>query len=203
LFATNKSLILFAQIVILLVPACAWLWRENRYFVLLAVTNFAVFFVLAALWYSWQGGWSWGPRLLLPGLLPAIALLARANRLQRRIATGLLVVGFVFSAATLLVPTEAQLRDHPLPQNGPSILRQYELVPTVVSYSLRHLNVKVHVAGASQRYVSLWQVNLGRELGDKGLLFGLVGTIALLVALAFVIVRARPLLAPSPIASPR
>jgi hypothetical protein len=201
LFGTNKSLILFAPIVILLVPACAWLWRENRYFVLLAITNFAVFFVLAALWHSWQGGWSWGPRLLLPGLLPAIALLARANRLQRRIATGLLVVGFAFSAATLLVPTEAQLRDHPLPLNGPSILRQYELVPTVVSYSVDHLTVKVHVAGASQRYLSLWQVNLGRELGDEGLLFGLVGTIVLLAALVFVMARARPLLVPPPIAS--
>jgi hypothetical protein len=201
LFGTNKSLILFAPIVILLVPACVWLWREKRYFVLLAITNFVVFFVLAALWHSWQGGWSWGPRLLLPGLLPAIPLLAGANRLQRRIATGLLVVGFVLSAATLVVPTEAQQFDHPLPLNGPSILRQYELVPTVVSYSVHHLTVNVHVAGASRRYLSLWQVNLGRELGAKGLLLGLVGTIMLLAALVFVMARARPLLAPPPIAS--
>ena len=68
LFSPQKSILLFAPIVILVVLGSFRLWTAgNRFVVVLTLTNLLVFFVLSATWHSWQGGWSWGPRLLLPG----------------------------------------------------------------------------------------------------------------------------------------
>jgi|GEM_PF-1109861 len=193
LFGTNKSLFLFAPVVIVLLFSLRRMARSEGFYTALALTNFLAFFVLSALWDSWQGGWSWGPRLILPGVLCAMPLLARAGRIERRAAFALLLIGFVVSASTLLVPTEAQELDHPNPTNGPSIIRQYSLIPSVVRYSVLHLRA-AHIPGASRRYLALWQVNLGRELGTKGLLMGLVGSVILLAALMIVVGRAWHLL---------
>ena len=67
LFSPEKSIFLFAPIVVLLPFALAWLWRRERVTAGLLLAIFTVTFVLAATWHSWEGGWSWGPRLLLPG----------------------------------------------------------------------------------------------------------------------------------------
>jgi len=108
-------------------------------------------------------------------------LLSPLNRKERLVGIGLLAVGFVVSASTILVPTRAQQLDHPLPSVGPSILRQYELVPSVIRYTVDLLQ-KPHTAGDSRRYLSLWQVYL-RQFGIKGLLAGIVGSLVLLAAL--------------------
>ncbi len=188
LLGRNKSLLLFAPIVVLLIPCGFRLWRNNRLLVSLAASNFVIFFVLAALWHSWQGGWSWGPRLILPGVIAALPLLASATQYEKGVGVGLLLLGFAISASTLIVPTQAQQLDHPPPTNGPAVIRQYELVPSVVRYSAHHLRA-AHVPGISRKYVSLWQVNVGRQLGTKGLLFGLIGSLVLLAALAAVPAR--------------
>jgi len=182
LFSPEKSVLLFAPIVILVVLGSIRLWTAGiRFVVVLTLTNLFVFFVLSATWHSWQGGWSWGPRLLLPGVIPTMLLLSPLNRKERLVGIGLLAVGFVVSASTILVPTRAQQLDHPLPSVGPSILRQYELVPSVIRYTVDLLQ-KAHTAGDSRRYLSLWQVYL-RQFGIKGLLAGIVGSLVLLAAL--------------------
>jgi hypothetical protein len=183
LFGTNKSLFLFAPVAVVLVVGAVTTWRRgDRFYVTLAGASFVVFFVSSALWWSWQGGWSWGPRLILPGVLCAMPLLAPISRAWQRIALALLVLGFAVSASTLLVPTESQQLDRPPPINGPSAVRQYELIPSVVRYSADHLRA-AHAAGISRRYLNLWQVNLDRELGRKGLAIGIVGSLLLLAAL--------------------
>ncbi|MBV9213810.1 MAG: hypothetical protein JOZ25_09220 [Actinobacteria bacterium] len=190
LFSPEKSVLLFAPIVLILIPSAIALWRDHRMFVLLVATNFAAMFAIAAVWHSWEGGWSWGPRLILPAVIPACALLAGAPKELRRIAQGLLGVGFAVSASTLLVPIAAQQLDYPTRTVGPSVIRQYELVPAAVSYSAQHLQA-AHVAGAHRRYVDLWQVNLGREFGAKGLLLGLVGSLVILGMLCAVLLRVK------------
>jgi hypothetical protein len=194
LFGTNKSLFIFAPIAILFLPLAVRLWREHQLYVACAAVTFAVFFVLNSLWDRWQGGWAWGPRLVLPGVISAMPLLAGArSRVERRLAMFLLAVGFVVSASTLLVPMEAQQLDRPLPVNGPSPITQYRLIPSAVGYSTQHLGT-THAPGTSRRHLSLWQINLGRELGNEGLLIGLIGSLALLAALAVTVKRTSELL---------
>ena len=188
LFSPQKSILLFAPIVILVVLGSFRLWTTgNRFVVVLTLTNLLVFFVLSATWHSWQGGWSWGPRLLLPGMIPTVLLLSPLTRKERRVGIGLLAAGFVVSASTILVSTRAQQLDHPLPSVGPSVLRQYQLMPTVTRYTVDHLP-KAHTPGDSRRYLSLWQVNL-RQFGTKGLLAGIAGSLVLLAALVVAVQR--------------
>ena len=187
LFSTEKSMLLFAPIVILIVLGSIRLWTAgNRFVVVLTLANLLVFFVLSATWHSWQGGWSWGPRLLLPGVIPTMLLLSPLTRKERRVGIGLLAAGFVVSASTILVSTRAQQLDHPPPSVGPSVLRQYQLLPTVTGFTVDHLQ-KV-TPGDSRRYLSLWQVNL-RQFGTKGLLAAVAGSLILLAALVVAIRR--------------
>ena len=180
LFSPEKSVLLFAPIVILVVLGSIRLWTaKKRFVVVLTVANLLVFFVLSATWHSWQGGWSWGPRLLLPGVIPSMVLLSPLTKKERRVGIGLLAAGFVVSASTILVPTRAQQLDHPLPSVGPGILRQYRLIPAATRYSVDHL--RNATPGDSRRYLSLWQVNLG-QFGTKGLMAGVAGSLILLAA---------------------
>ena len=111
-------------------------------------------------------------------------LLSPLTRKERRVGIGLLAAGFVVSASTIPVSTRAQQLDHPLPSVGPSVLRQFQLVPTVSRYTVDHLQ-KAHALGDSRRHLSLWQVNLG-QFGTKGLLVGIAGSLVLLAALVVV-----------------
>jgi len=191
LFSPEKSVLLFAPIVFLVGVGAVRLWTaRNRFVVVLTLTNFLVFFVLSAAWHSWQGGWSWGPRLLLPGVIPTMLLLSLLTRKECRVGIGLLAAGFVVSASTILVSTRAQQLDQPLPSVGPSVLRQYQLVPSVTRYTVNQLQ-KAHIPGDSRRDLSLWQVNL-RQYGSKGLLGGIAGSLLLLAALV-VVVRRSPI----------
>ena len=190
LFSPEKSVLLFAPIVILVVVGAVRLWRAGNCFVVaLTLANLLVFFCLSAAWHSWQGGWSWGPRLLLPGVVPTMLLLSALTRKECRVGIGLLAAGFVVSASTILVSTRAQQLDHPLPPVGPSVLRQYQLVPSVTRYTAHHLQKATPVD--SRRYLSLWQVNLN-QYGAKGLAAGIVGSLLLLAALV-VVVRRNPI----------
>ncbi len=187
LFSPEKSLLLFAPFVFLVVVGSIRLWAAEKHFVVvLTLANFLVFFVLSAIWHSWQGGWSWGPRLLLPGVIPTMLLLSLLTRRERRVGVVLLVAGFVISASTILVSTRAQQLDQPLPSVGPSVLRQYQLLPAVTRHTITHFESVS--SGDSRQFLSVWQVPLG-EFGTKGLLAGIAGSLVLLGALVVVIRR--------------
>jgi hypothetical protein len=183
----EKSVFLFAPITLLLVPATAHLWRRNRDATLLLGANLGATFAIAAAWPSWEGGWAWGPRLLLPGLLPALAVVAPwlgADRRRRQATWALFAVGLAVSAATLVVPTKAQQLDRPIPDDGPRIVRQFELVPKTISYTRRHaFDHDTSELGEHRRYVNVWQVGALRELGRKGMVPAVIGSV-LLAALA-------------------
>lgn len=66
LFSPNKGLIFYAPLT-LLVPWSLWRnWSSFRREALFFVSIFAIIIPLTSKWWSWEGGWSWGPRLLLP-----------------------------------------------------------------------------------------------------------------------------------------
>jgi hypothetical protein len=194
LFAPEKSVLLFAPAVVLVPPAAVWLWRRReRATVAFALALFAVGFAVAATWWSWMGGWSWGPRLILPGVTVLLALLGpwigiHANRL--RVAAALFAVGFAVSFSAVLAPDGAQHFDHPPEADGPEIVRQYAELPGVARNSIDAADDPAARDADYRRYLALWQANAVRELGTAGLIPAALGTLLLLAALVAV---ARPL----------
>ena len=55
-----------------------------------------------SVWLFWAGGWSWGPRLLLPALPGLMALAALLERRRRWLLIALTIAGFVVNAPTLI-----------------------------------------------------------------------------------------------------
>lgn len=75
-------------------------WKYRRSYEVLAII--ALFFSLVglhSLWVDWEGGWSWGPRLIVPALPGLVALSSLAPR-RLFIAAG--VLGFLISSPTLV-----------------------------------------------------------------------------------------------------
>lgn len=191
LFHPSKSLLLFAPITFL-VPFALWrLWRTSPPAFVLIAGNFLVLFATAATWFAWYGGWCWGPRLLIPGLMPAIAAIGPwlDRRFRRRIALSLFVVGFALSFAGAIVPTQAQQLEVRrvsrealyMPEHSPSPWRQLQLIPAVARYSIKHRYERLDDGRNYLRYLSLWQIGATRVLKRTGLFVSLIVTSLLLI----------------------
>jgi hypothetical protein len=191
LFFPRKSILLFAPVAVLLPFALRSLWTRDRTATWLIGGNLAFVFLITAAWPAWDGGWSWGPRLLLPGIVPALPAIApwldRGARGRWVIVAVLVALGFLVSAPAVLVSSRAQLLSHP-PERGPDVIRQYELVPDTVAFTVRHLQVE---GARSERYVDLWQIRAIRLAGGEGLAIAIVvsGGLVALGALAAVRLR--------------
>jgi hypothetical protein len=187
LFLPTKSVLLFAPIVALVLPA---LWRlraaKPTAFWLLG-GNLAVTFAVTCVWPAWDGGWVWGPRLLLPGVIPALAAVApwmETSGRRRRVVLALLALGFLVSLPGVLMSTRAQLLRDP-PPRGPSVLRQYALVPGGIRFTADHL----YERRDPRRYLDLWQVGLARNAGRPGFFLALTLSLPLAGAAGLAAVR--------------
>ncbi|HEX6231521.1 MAG TPA: class I SAM-dependent methyltransferase, partial [Jiangellaceae bacterium] len=193
-----KSVVLFAPIVLLLPVALLRLWRHDRPVTILIVAYIAITFGLTATWFAWHGGWSWGPRLLLPAVLLALSVIGPWMTTVRRtrVVVVLFAAGFMISLPALVVSTQTQqLETPPVPPEthfqdtqplaSPSIIRQLELVAPVAEYSVEHRYDGDDDGLNYLRYLSLWQFGAMRELGRTGLVIGLAGTASLGIAMVF------------------
>jgi len=179
LFGARKSVFLFAPAMLLVPLGLARVWRAHRDAACLLVGTAIVTLVMSAAWFSWTGGWSWGPRLLLPAVLPLLAVLAplfdRGG--ARRAALGIaLAAGLAVSVPSMAVSARTQQLDGGGFQ-GPSIPRQYALVPPVAAYTLDHFSERAD--GDARMFLDLWQVNVGGVLGGAGMAAALAGSAAL------------------------
>jgi len=193
LLSPEKSVFLFAPAIALAPFALISLWRRDRATAAFAIALFAAVFVSAATWWSWQGGWSWGPRLIVPGVAVLLALVApwigvSARRL--RVAAALFAAGFVLSLPAALAPVGAQLLDGKPGTDGPQIVRQYGELARLTQSSIDAAGDRAARDEDYRRHLALWQAGVVRELGMIGLVPALLGTLALLAAL---LVVARPL----------
>jgi len=91
----DKGLFLFCPILILAILGWKEFATEYRAEAFLCGGLIVLNLVLAGAWHSWQGGWSWGPRLLVPAipmwLLPAAFWLER-RRSQAKYSTFVLLM---------------------------------------------------------------------------------------------------------------
>ncbi|HEX9775821.1 MAG TPA: hypothetical protein VGB83_09610 [Actinomycetota bacterium] len=174
----RASVLLFAPVLAVAPWALARLWRRDADAAVLLAGNFVVTFVMTATWWSWAGGWSWGPRLLIPAvapLIPAVAPWAQERARRGRAVAALLAIGFVVSAPAMLVSQRAQQLDgSPV---GPAVVRQYELIGSTTSRTLR--DVSARADGDSRRYLDLWQFNAAAVGGAPGALGAVAGTLVL------------------------
>jgi hypothetical protein len=193
LLSPEKSVVLFAPAIVLVPLALVALWRRQRALVALLLALFAATFVLAATWWSWQGGWSWGPRLLIPGVAVVLAALGPwigTSRSRLRLAAALFALGFALSFSAVLAPAGAQLVGRAPGTDGPQLVRQYRVLPQLTRRSIDAADDPSARDGDYRRYLGLWQANLVRRVGASGTLPALLGTLVLLAALLWV---ARPL----------
>jgi hypothetical protein len=193
LLSPEKSIVLFAPAIVLVPPALVALWRRRRLATALLSALFAVTFALAATWHSWMGGWSWGPRLVIPGVALLLATLGPwigEHPVRMRTAGALFALGFALSLPAVLGPAGAQLLDRRADVDGPQIVRQVGMLPRLARDSFASASVRDPGAGDYRRHLALWQVGIVRQAGALGVVVALLGSFALFVAL---LVVARPL----------
>jgi hypothetical protein len=73
LFSPGKSLFLFSPILLAALFGIPALLRRDRATALLSLAVVVAYPLLYAGWFMWWGGWSWGPRFLVP-VLPFLCL---------------------------------------------------------------------------------------------------------------------------------
>jgi len=190
LLEPSKSLLVFAPVAALVPWAFMRLWQQNRDALFLIGTTLAITFGLTALWHNPNGGWCWGPRLLIPGVMPAMAALGpwiEAPR-NRKLAIALFVVGFAVSAPAVAVSTQIQQLDVPSPAGGvwppdmglPTVGRQAELVPVAAAYTVNHLYERRNDGRNYLRYLTFWQLGVARVFGRAGLAAALAASLVLI-----------------------
>lgn len=185
----NKSIFIFIPLVLALPFAFGALKDQPRARGLLAGVAL-IGFLTAASWTEWHGDWAWGPRLVLPALIPVLAVLAvwiRGSARRQWVVVALAVAGLLVNLPAVIVPVHAQQLDE-TQRRGPSLVRQVELIGPTTSNTFRHLPSRDAEPGAHRKYLYLWQANARRELGLPGLLLSVLLSLGL-VALSVVSFR--------------
>jgi hypothetical protein len=70
-----RGLLWYSPALLLALPGAVWFWRKARpeFYFCVAIT--LLYVLLYGKWYMWHGGYSWGPRFLVP-IVPFVTLLA-------------------------------------------------------------------------------------------------------------------------------
>lgn len=91
MLSPNKGLLFYAPAALLPVPLALFKLRHERARTTFFALTLIVYVTLIAKWWSWEGGASWGPRLLLP-ILP-IAMICAATVMDRSVGATRAFVG--------------------------------------------------------------------------------------------------------------
>lgn len=107
LLSPGRGALLYCPAIFLGYALLPQLWQRSREAAVVAGLTLPVLVLLYARWWMWEGGWCWGPRFLLPGVLVALLPigLLDLNRLPRRAQVGVSAL----LLASVLVATSAML----------------------------------------------------------------------------------------------
>ncbi|MBI5950913.1 MAG: hypothetical protein HY865_04600 [Chloroflexi bacterium] len=75
LLSPGRSVFLYSPILTLAVPGAWFFHKKEKRLTLVALWTVASYILMAAAWQNWDGGWSWGSRLLTP-ILPLLGFLS-------------------------------------------------------------------------------------------------------------------------------
>jgi hypothetical protein len=110
LFSPSKSLILFSPLVIPCLLALPRFYKKypSMSLIIIAMALSNLFFY--AKWHDWPGGWSWGPRLIVPSIIlihlvfpEFVGSFFKRSRAYRYLLAVLILVGFVINLLGALV----------------------------------------------------------------------------------------------------
>jgi hypothetical protein len=102
LFSPGRGIIWYCPAAIVAILGFRKAWKTKPLEALLIAALFVGFLGLHSAFLNWHGGWSWGPRFLLP-VLPGV--MALTSLLEKKAAKGLLALsflGFLINAPTLV-----------------------------------------------------------------------------------------------------
>lgn len=103
LFSPSKSLFLFSPLVIPSGFGMINYYKKSPCLVIIMTLMFLGNLFFYALWHDWHGGWSWGPRLLVPSIilvhffLPEFILQIKKSKLFRALFWAMLVPGILLN----------------------------------------------------------------------------------------------------------
>ena len=102
LLSPGKSVFLFSPPILLAMIGLPRLWRRDRGLAVVAAATPIVYLLFFATYTQWEGGYSYGPRYLVPALaLAALGIgpaLEGASRNVRRLAIGVFIAGLLVQA---------------------------------------------------------------------------------------------------------
>lgn len=102
LLSPGRSFFVYSPILSLAIPGAWLLFKKEKSLSLAAAVTVVLYILMAASWHSWDGGWSWGARLLTP-ILPMMGFLSAPAIDSAWARRGDLVVIFVMAMFGLVV----------------------------------------------------------------------------------------------------
>ncbi len=110
LLSPGRSLFVYSPILLLAIPG-AWLaYRKDKALAILCSVIVLGYAIAIAIWHSWDGGWTWGARLLAP-IVPLLGFLVAPVIDYARRSNGTKLIVLVLGLAGLSVQLLALLRD--------------------------------------------------------------------------------------------
>lgn len=100
LFSPGRSLFLFSPLVLLGIISLWHLKKHSPSMTAFIITASVIALVFYSMWWSWHGGWSWGPRFLVP-LVPFL-IIPIGSRLRSRKFLFAVVVVWIFSLLAII-----------------------------------------------------------------------------------------------------
>ena len=102
LLSPGRGLLWYCPAMILSIVGLCAAVRSKPLEALMSLTLFLGYLLLYSFWTIWPGGWSWGPRFLLPALPGLSALTGMLEKKWRKGLLILTVIGFFVNAPTLI-----------------------------------------------------------------------------------------------------
>ncbi len=177
LVGPSRGLIWYSPALLLAIGGVGWFWRHSRAVLAGCLALALVYVLLYGKWYMWHGGYSWGPRFLVPAL-PFLALLIGPvwERIfvhgRNRLAQGFVLVLIALSIALqwlgMLAPfglVQDYLAQTVTPLFAPETFTQLRYSPLLLQWQF---------LSAEHVPLAWWRVGEGwRDLGWPGLLIPL------------------------------
>jgi Dolichyl-phosphate-mannose-protein mannosyltransferase len=107
----GRGLVWYCPPILLSIVGFRMLRKPNPIGTALIVSIFAAFLMVHSIWSAWSGGWSWGPRFLLPAIPGLAALLGVLQGSWKRVLIALTVIGFLINGPTLFTFYERYLAE--------------------------------------------------------------------------------------------
>jgi len=208
LFSLNKGLFVYSPVLLLGLLGYPVFFRkrpkEAVFFAALIVVNLAV----SSMWHSWVGGWSWGPRFLVPviplWLIPCCFLPGLKGRMILRTAAAVLIlISLLIQVVSVL---QKGLEYHLISYNmvgrekmpadiiGSAIILRHKILHGDNRYHLSEFGVpedRVVDTGDFETYrgFNLWSCHLARHMANPKLKYIPIVFLPLMVICLILLVK--------------